>query len=96
MWTLNITMQDDLGVSQTAGAYVTSVTPDTPADEAGLIGNQGPGGDLIVAIDGSPIVTSDDLISYLVFETAVGQTVDLTVIRDGKEVVLPLTLGARP
>lgn len=34
--------------------------------------------------------------SYLVFHTAVGQTVELTVLRGNEEVVLPLTLAARP
>lgn len=96
MWTLDITLQEELDVPQIAGAYVRNVSPGTPADEAGLIGKDGPGGDLIVAVNGEPIMTSDDLISYLVFETVVGQTVDLTVIRDGQEIVLPLTLGERP
>jgi 2-alkenal reductase len=96
MWTLDITLQEELDAPQIAGAYVRNVAPGTPADEAGLIGEDGPGGDLIVAVNGEPIMTSDDLISYLVFETVVGQTVDLTVIRDGQEIVLPLTLGERP
>jgi 2-alkenal reductase len=96
MLSLDITLQEDLEISQTSGAYVTDVSPNTPAEDAGLIGVEGPGGDLIVAIDGQNIITSDDLISYLVFETSVGQTVDLTIIRDGEEVILPLTLGARP
>ncbi len=96
MLTLDITLQNELELSQTAGAYITDVSPDTPAEDAGLIGAEGPGGDLIVAIDGQPITTSDDLISYLVFETIAGQTVDLTVVRDGQEINLPLTLGERP
>lgn len=96
MLTLDITLQDELQLSQTSGAYITDVSPETPAANAGLIGVEGPGGDLIVAIDGQPITTSDDLISYLVFETIVGQTVDLTVVRDGQEINLPLTLGERP
>ena len=41
-------------------------------------------------------MSSDELLSYLVFETTPGQTVDLTVIRDGEEIVVPLTLGERP
>ncbi|MCB9418556.1 MAG: trypsin-like peptidase domain-containing protein [Ardenticatenaceae bacterium] len=96
MLTLDITLQEELGLSQTSGAYVTDVSPDTPADEAGLIGVEGPGGDLITAINGQPVTTSDDLISYLVFETVVGQKVNLTVVRDGQEIILPLTLGERP
>ncbi|MEJ2749635.1 MAG: trypsin-like peptidase domain-containing protein, partial [Anaerolineae bacterium] len=93
MTSLDTTLQEEWNVSQTTGAYVTNVTPDTPADEAGLIGVEGPGGDLIIAIDDQPVNTSDDLISYLVFETTVGQTVDLTVIRNNEEMTIPLTLG---
>jgi S1-C subfamily serine protease len=37
-----------------------------------------------------------DLTGYLVFEAEVGQTITLTVIRDGEQVDIPLTLGARP
>jgi S1-C subfamily serine protease len=32
----------------------------------------------------------------LVFRSAPGQTIDLTVLRDGEEITLPLTLGERP
>ena len=78
------------------GVYVSSVTPNTPAAEAGLVGSINRGGDYITAVDGMPIRDSGELIAYLVFETAVGQTIELTVIRDGQEAVVPLTLGARP
>ncbi len=96
MWSLDTTLQDELDLLQTAGAYITDVSAGTPAEEAGLIGREGPGGDLIIAIDGHPIQDSDSLISYLVFETEVGQTIDLTVIREKEEIIVPLTLGARP
>ena len=72
------------------------MTENSPAEDAGLIGENGPGGDLIVAVNDQPVETSDDLIAYLVFETQVGQTVELTVLRDGEEIVVSLTLGARP
>ena len=45
-------------VPQTRGAYLLNVTPGSPADQAGLIAadpNTGQGGDLIVAIDGTPV-----------------------------------------
>jgi 2-alkenal reductase len=87
------------GLSQTQGAYVLSVTPDSPADEAGLIGaspNTGRGGDLVVAIDSRVVNDFSDLNGYLVFHTAAGQTVELSVLRDGELVMLPLTLGSRP
>jgi len=86
-------------VSRTQGAYVISVTPGGPADQAGLIAadpRTGEGGDLIIDIDGRPIGDFSDLNSYLVFHTQVGQTIEITVLRGGESVVLPLTLGARP
>ena len=87
------------GVSETQGAYVVGVTPGGPADKAGLIAadpRTGEGGDLIVDIDGRPIGDFSDLNSYLVFRAQVGQTIQITVLRDGERVVVPLTLGARP
>lgn len=86
-------------ISQTQGAYVVGITAGSPADKAGLAGadpQTGRGGDLIVDIDGRSIGDFSDLNSYLVFYTQVGQTIEITVLRDGERVVLPLTLGARP
>ena len=102
MSSLDTALQEQLDVPQTAGVYITEITNDSPAAAAGLIGSGDngfallPGGDLIIAINGHPVINSDDLISYLVFETEVGQTVDLTVIREKEEIIVPLTLGARP
>ncbi len=96
MLSLNLELQEQLGLPKATGAYVTEVTGDSPSSEAGLIGANGPGGDLIIAVDGNEVISSDDLIAYLVFEAQVGQKVDLTVIRDGEEMVVPLTLGERP
>lgn len=102
MQTLNIDTAEELNIPYTNGAYVLDISANTPAADAGLIAsglnNFGalPGGDLIIAINGTEITSSDDLISYLVFETEAGQTVDLTVVRDGKEITVPLTLGERP
>ncbi len=100
---LDLTSQQALGLSQVTGAYVTEVSPGSPAAAAGLrgsgvsdVGELLPGGDLIIAIDGRPIASADDLISYLVFNTEVGQTINLTIIRDGQQLDVPLTLGQRP
>jgi S1-C subfamily serine protease len=91
--------QSTYGLPQTQGAYVVSVTPGSPAAQAGLVGaNQqtGQGGDLVVDIDGQTIQNFADLNSYLVFHTHVGQTIQITVLRGGDRVTLSLTLGARP
>lgn len=93
-----------LDLPRVQGTYITEVLPRSPAGEAGLIGegiNQTtlepfPGSDFIMAVNGQPIKDSNDLISYLTFETEVGDTIELTVWRDGEEVVIPLTLGERP
>lgn len=88
-----------LALPQTQGAYVVTVTPGSPADQAGLLAAgdaTGRGGDLIVAIDGQPVQDFSDLNSYLIFHTSVGQTIDLTVLRDGAQLTIPLTLGTRP
>jgi 2-alkenal reductase len=91
--------QTTYGLSQTQGAYVISVTPNSPAAKAGLIGantRTGRGGDLIIAMDGQSISNFEDLNGYLVFHTSVGQTIQLTVLRNEQKLTIPLTLGARP
>lgn len=91
--------QSALELPQTQGAYVVGVTQGGPADEAGLIPadpTTGHGGDLIIQIDDQQINDFSGLNSYLVFHTTVGQTIQVTVLRDGEHVQVPLTLGARP
>ncbi len=100
---ITLLQQEALGLPQSTGAYVTTVTPGSPADEAGLIGGTEPtdipvnaGGDLIIAIDGQKVLRFDDLLSYLINTKGPGDTVTLTVLRDGQEIQLDLTLGRRP
>ncbi len=88
------------------GVLVIEVIPESPADKAGLRGSDRValiggaevpvGGDVIVAIDDQQVETFDDLVTYLARYTEVGQTVTLTVLRDGEEVQVELTLAARP
>lgn len=96
---ISLRQQEALGLPQTRGAYVVGVTQGSPAAEAGLIGadpTTGRGGDLLIAIDDRPVNEFSDLNAYLVFHSSVGQTIELTVLRDGEEMVLPLTLARRP
>lgn len=96
---LNLNLQERFNLDQPSGAYVTSLTSGGPAEAAGLIPADeisGTGGDLIIAIDGEPIRDTEELIAFLVFHTEVGQTIDLTIIRNGETITVPLTLGARP
>ncbi|MBA3874264.1 MAG: PDZ domain-containing protein, partial [Anaerolineae bacterium] len=52
--------------------------------------------DIITAIDGLKIKDMSGLITYLAIKTQPGQTINLTVLRDGKEINIPVTLTARP
>ncbi|MDH4136863.1 MAG: trypsin-like peptidase domain-containing protein [Anaerolineae bacterium] len=88
------------------GALVVDVTPDGPADKAGLRGSDQSitvdgeerriGGDVIVAINGQPVENFDDLVTYLVRSTEVGEKITLTVLRDGREQQVEVTLNERP
>lgn len=88
------------------GVLVSSVEPGTPADRAGIRGGTQSvralgttvrvGGDIIIAIDGHRIEDFNDLIAYLVRETEVGQEVTVTILRDGRQMDIPVRLGERP
>jgi len=101
---LNLIILEDLGLpSDARGAYVTCVTSGGPADEAGIIGASNcndsllqPGGDLIIAIEGVRVLEFNDLLTYLILETEPGEEVLLTILRNGEEVNIPVTIGARP
>ncbi len=54
------------------------------------------GGDVIIAINDYPVRKFDDLLVYLFRYASPGDTVTLTVLRDGKEIKIPVTLTARP
>lgn len=94
----------ELALTQYTGAYVTSVTPGSPANQAGVrAGTQATsiqgleaGGDLIIAIDGHTVLHFDDLLKYLFNNKSPGETVVLTVLRGDQQVDLTLTLGRRP
>jgi S1-C subfamily serine protease len=54
------------------------------------------GGDLIIGIDGRPVTRYDDMISYLYTNKSPGDSIVLTVLRDGEELEFTVVLGIRP
>jgi putative serine protease PepD len=86
---LGITTSDTEDGSR--GAQVVEVTSGGPAAQAGMRA-----GDRIVEIAGTPVVGSSELVGILRTQFAPGQQVPVTVVRDGAEVVLTVTLGERP
>ncbi|MGE5073463.1 MAG: S1C family serine protease, partial [Anaerolineae bacterium] len=85
------------------GILVADVVAGGPADKAGLQaaptdqnGNPTGAGDIITGINGQKINRFEDMVSYLYANTQPGQKVTLTVLRDGKEIQVPVTLGVQP
>jgi S1-C subfamily serine protease len=98
-------LADRLGLDIEAGALISRVIPDGPADEAGLQGgaetiefqgrNVRTGGDVITAVNGDEITSSQDL-PRLISLLNPGEEVSLDIIRDGEPQQVQVTLGERP
>jgi S1-C subfamily serine protease len=98
----------DAGINLTvdAGLLIMNVVQDSPADQAGLSdgsrtaqvnGTDVPvDSDILVAINGEPARSFEELTVYLETSTRVGETAQVTVLRDGRELILPVTLGELP
>lgn len=78
---------ESIGLPDTDGALVADVSPDGPADNAGI-----KRGDVIVEYNGEEIKDFSDL-TKLVALSDPGSKVDLTIIRNGEEKDMELTLG---
>ena len=89
----NLTLADakQLGLENANGALVSEVADGGPADQAGVQAN-----DMIIAMDGIPMKNFDQMIAYLFGQKSPGDTVKLTVIRNGQKLEIDLVLGARP
>ena len=71
------------------GVYIVDVTKGGPADQAGL-----KAGDRIVSVDGSEIAAKDDL-GTLMQNHSAGDTLSITVARDGQMQTVNVTLGEK-
>jgi S1-C subfamily serine protease len=88
------------------GVLVVEIAPGSSAEAAGIRGGDqeisigrvrfAAGGDIIVALDGERIANFEELTVYLETRKRVGDTVDVTVVRDGEELVVPVVLDERP
>ncbi len=80
-------MAGSLGLSKPTGALVASVARDGPAGRAGI-----KAGDVIVNFDGNEIKRSDDL-PLIVARSPVHKAVQVKLLRDKKEVAVPVIVG---
>jgi serine protease Do len=72
------------------GAYILKVHPDSPAEKGGLRN-----GDVIQAIDDSPIVDSGELVK-VISSRSPGEIVNCRIWRSGEQKVIEVKLGKRP
>lgn len=101
---VGLTLMEANNLETQQGAYIIEVVPGGPADDAGLRGAQivesagiqiPTGGDVVIAVDGESVRDFDDLSSQIAFK-APGEETVLTVLRDGAEEEITVTLEARP
>ena len=88
------------------GVVILDVQPDSAADKAGLRGSQTTvpvgtaemqaGGDVIIAVNGSPITSTQELSSLVTYESMVGDALDVIILRDGEELSVAVLLELIP
>jgi S1-C subfamily serine protease len=97
---------EEIDTNITYGWLIVKVSSGSGAENAGIIGGNenilinneyvAIGGDILIGIDGNKVTNGDYLISYLEEYTVPGQIVNLTIVRDGETLNVPVELGQRP
>jgi 2-alkenal reductase len=101
---LTLMEREALGIQEMTGAYIISVTENSPASKAGLIGGSTvtrisgllAGGDLIIAVDNRPVRLFSDFLSYIMANKSPGDEIVITIKRQGEEMEVPVVLDKRP
>lgn len=92
-------------LADASGVYIDEVIPGGPSDDVlqGSTGSTtidgvevGTGGDIVRELDEVPIQTRQDLATHLALETTPGDSMAVTIQRDGQEQTVELTVGTRP
>ncbi len=103
---MNYWLAKAAGTNITYGVLVEDLVQNGAAAKAGLrVGSnvetvQGQqykiGGDIVISMNGTKILNSDALATYLARFTLPGQTIEVGIIRSGSFITIPITLGERP
>jgi S1-C subfamily serine protease len=103
---MNEEIAEAMKVNVTKGVLITDVASGSPADRAGLrggdrvvrIGGQTIkiGGDIIIAINGIPIKTIEEILTYLEEKTSPGDVIVFSVLRGTEILQIRVVLGERP
>jgi serine protease Do len=83
-------LAQSFGLDHPSGALVVEVQPGGPAEKAGI-----ERGDVITAYNGTPIQDSRQ-IPVMVVETGIGNTADLTLLRNGHELTVTVRITEQP
>ena len=83
-------LAESFGLDRAAGALITQVLADSPAEKAGL-----KEGDIILEFNGHDIDLSADL-PHVVGRTKAESTVDVKIVRNGDRKTIPVTVGLLP
>ncbi len=87
---LNEDLRDYFGLKEKQGVVIVKIEEGSPAEEAGL-----KEGDLILSFNNQGINTTRDLIRMVSF-SEVGKLYSLGILREGKEILIKIKIGARP
>lgn len=102
----DVLQQAGMEIPVDEGIIIMDVVSGGPADRGGILGGsrlvqigrtEVPlGGDIIIALNDTPITSGQDLTIFLDTKTVVGDVVTVTLLRSGKQLKLPVTLQERP
>jgi S1-C subfamily serine protease len=88
--TITSALQQQYGLSRSNGVLITQVGQGSPAEKAGL-----QQGDIVLSMGGTTVTQEGDLVSIL-GQKKVGETIPVTVERNGRQMTLQVTLVERP
>lgn len=104
--TLTTEIVEAMNLSVPLGVLIELVEPGSPAERGGVRGGSRNmdvagrqmrgGGDILISVDAVTVRRFDDLINYVESEKNVGDTVTLTLLRDGEPLQLDVLLDERP
>ncbi len=83
-------MAEALGLDKATGVLLSSITPDGPAEKAGLVV-----GDIILKWNGKEVADSTHL-QRAVADTIIGETVKVQILREGNKEIVEVKTGAKP
>jgi serine protease Do len=83
-------LAEGLKLPRTRGVLLEDVSPDSPAEKAGL-----KVGEVVTTVGGKPVGDVKEF-ATLLFAYKIGETAPIGVIRDGKEVTVNVTVAERP